>query len=85
MNENPEPEELPNEQFNVEEFMREKLPPYVVRCFLASGFDTAEVISSMDASENPGNSISAIDIIVATRSFVVLLLQMTLFSHPGIE
>lgn len=33
---------------------------YVVWCFLASGFDTAEVISSMDASEKPGNSISAI-------------------------
>ena len=37
--------------------MKEKLPPYVVRCFLAAGYDEADVISSMDTSENPGNSI----------------------------
>ena len=28
---------------------------------LTAGFDAAEVISSMDSSENPGNSISAIE------------------------
>ena len=32
-----------------------------MRCLLTAGFDTAEVISSMDSSENPGNSISAIE------------------------
>ena len=36
--------------------MKEKLTPYVVRCLLAAAFDTAELISSMDSSENPGNS-----------------------------
>ena len=41
--------------------MKEKLPPYVVRCFLAAGYDEADVISSMDTSENPGNSIELIE------------------------
>ena len=41
--------------------MRDNLPPYIVRCFLAAGFDTTEVISSMDTSEDTGNSISAIE------------------------
>ena len=61
MDENPDPKEPPNEQF---EFMKEKLPPYVVQCFLAAGFDTAEVISSMDPSDDPGNSISAIELFI---------------------
>ena len=41
--------------------MRDNLPPYIVRCFLTAGFDTTEVISSMDTSEDTGNSISAIE------------------------
>ena len=69
----PEPEDKPEDgnqggqpepqpqSFNVVEFMKEKLPPYIVRCFLAAGFDTIEVIASMDVSENPENSISVIE------------------------
>lgn len=34
---------------------------YVVRCFLSAGFDTPDVIASMDTSENPGNSITVIE------------------------
>ena len=41
--------------------MNERFPPYVMQCLLTAGFDTAEVISSMDSCENPGNSISAIE------------------------
>ena len=54
-------EEPPNEQFDVDVLMNERFPPYVVQCLLTAGFDTAEVISSMDSCENPGNSISAIE------------------------
>ncbi len=46
---------------DVESFMQDRLPPYVVKCFLAAGFDTPEVITSMDTSENPGNSIKIIE------------------------
>ena len=41
--------------------MEEKLPPYIRKCFLAAGFDTFEVISSMDVSESEGNSIAIIE------------------------
>lgn len=61
MDENPDPKGPLIEQFDVKEFMKEKLPSYVVRCFLAAGFDTAEVIASMDPSDDPGNSISSIE------------------------
>ena len=44
-----------------ESFMQDKLPPYVVKCFLAAGFDTPDVIASMDTSENPGNSLAIIE------------------------
>ena len=46
---------------DVESFMQYKLPPYVVKCFLATGFDTPDVIASMDTSENPGNSLAIIE------------------------
>ena len=46
---------------NVESLMREKLPAYVVKCLLAAGFDSAEVISSMDVTEGPKNSIEVIE------------------------
>ena len=41
--------------------MEERLPPYVVRCFLAAGYGTPEVISSMDIRENESNSINVIE------------------------
>lgn len=47
--------------YDVESFMRDRLPPYVVKCFLVAGFDTPDVIASMDTSENPGNSITIIE------------------------
>ena len=43
------------------ELMRQRLPVYVVNCFLAAGYDVPEVISNMDVSENPGNTINKIE------------------------
>ena len=47
--------------FDVLELMRQRLPVYVVSCFLAAGYDVPEVISNMDVSENPGNTINKIE------------------------
>ena len=44
--------------------MKQRLPEYVVNCFLAAGFDVPEVISAM---ENPGNSITQIESFIAKR------------------
>ena len=41
--------------------MQKKLPNYVVSCFLAAGYDTLEVISELDPSDEPGNSIDMIE------------------------
>ena len=41
--------------------MHDKLPPYVVKCMLAAGFDVVEVVTSMDLSDKPGNSINIIE------------------------
>ena len=49
------------ELFNLEDFMKEKLPPYIVRCFLAAGFDSMDVIASMNISESASNSITVIE------------------------
>ena len=35
--------------------------PYVVKCFIAAGFDTLEVITKMDISNKPGNSIELLE------------------------
>lgn len=41
--------------------MHEKLPEYVVNCMRTSGFDVPEVVSSMDVTDKPGNSIEQIE------------------------
>jgi hypothetical protein len=60
------------ESFDIQSLMRERLPDYIVKCFLAAGFDVPEVISTMDISDNPGNSITCIGII-SQRDFLVIL------------
>lgn len=40
--------------------MKEKLPSYVYKCFVAAGFDTLEVIAEMTITDGPGNSIDEI-------------------------
>ena len=58
---NSETESETNAELDVLTLMREKLPRYVINCLLASGFDVADVIMSMDVSEQPGNSIETIE------------------------
>lgn len=43
------------------EILKTKLPEYVVNCFLISGFDTQDVVATMDVSNQPGNSIEQIE------------------------
>ena len=43
------------------EMLKAKLPAYVVNCFLVSGFDTHEVVTTMDVTNQPGNSIEQIE------------------------
>ena len=45
----------------VEMLMQGKLLPYIVKYIPAAGFYTSEVISFMDTSENPGNTITIIE------------------------
>ena len=41
--------------------MRERLPTYIVNCFLAASYDSEEIITSMDVTNRKGNSISEIE------------------------
>ena len=47
--------------------MKQALPEYVVNCFFAAGYDTTDVITAMDISENPGNSIELIEKYISER------------------
>ena len=46
-----------NESRDLLKKMKSYLPSYITNCFLAAGFDSAEVIASMDLSTKPGNSL----------------------------
>ena len=46
--------------WRVTRLMKQKLPPYIVNCIVSARFDKVKVLSSMDTSENPGNSIEKI-------------------------
>lgn len=41
--------------------MKKRLPEYVVNSFVAAGYDTLEVISELDVSDKPGNSLEEIE------------------------
>ena len=41
--------------------MKQRLPEYVVNCFISAGFDTLAVIADMDTSSEPGNSLQVIE------------------------
>ena len=45
---------------DVESLMRKRLPAYIVNCLLAAGYDSADVICSMDTT-GPRNSIEVIE------------------------
>ena len=41
--------------------MKQKLPPYVVQCFIVSGFDDTESIIEMNVDDDPKNSICVME------------------------
>ena len=41
--------------------MRDKLPPYVVECFMVSGFNDIDAIVEMNTSDGSKNSIKIIE------------------------
>ena len=43
------------------EVMRKRLPPHIINCFVASGYETLSTIADMDVSGQPGDSISVIE------------------------
>ena len=54
-------EDNASDKLDVISLMKATLPEYVVNCFLAAGYDVTGVITSMDISNNPGNSIELIE------------------------
>lgn len=58
------------------EVMRKKLPSYVVRCFVAAGYDTLQLIAGMDISkDNPDNAIHEIEEFVNKEQLLDTLLE----------
>ena len=56
------------DEFDVIRLMKQTLPAYVVNRFLAAGYDSKEVLASMDVSSKKGNSITEIEKFIE-RSF----------------
>ena len=48
-------------QIDVVELMKERLPSYAVNCLLAAGYDSTNVICSMNTSEGSESSLSIIE------------------------
>ena len=46
---------------DVVQMMKEMLQPYMVNCLVAAGYDDFDAISTMNTSENYGNSIRKIE------------------------
>ena len=59
--------ELSTAEGEAHHLLSESLPMYVVKCFTAAGFDTIDVISKMDVSTKPGNSIEQIEQYISTE------------------
>ena len=45
----------------------DELPEYVVESFMVTGYDTLQVISRMDTSNSPGNSLEEIEQFISTE------------------
>ena len=54
-------EDKASNKLDVISLMKATLPERVVNRFLAPGYDVTEVITLMDISNNPGNSIELIE------------------------
>lgn len=57
--------------FDVISLLKERLPDYIVQCFLASGYDEPTVIADMDVTDNPGNSITDIETYMGTSLLMI--------------
>ena len=55
------------QEFDVISLLKERLPDYIVQCFLASGYDDPTVIADMDVTDNPENSISIIETYIGSK------------------
>ena len=47
--------------------LQDELPTYIVESFMATGYDTLQVISKMDTSNSPGNSLEEIEQFISTE------------------
>ena len=54
-------------RLNVVAEMRERLPPYIVECFLVSGFDDIDAIVEMNTDDGPKNTISVVESFIDKR------------------
>lgn len=51
--------------------LQERLPEYIVRSFIESGFDDIDAIMEMDVTDSPSNSITAIEQYIDKRKSVL--------------
>ena len=68
---------LPNDE-DVMKLMQERLPSYVVNCFVSSGFDSIEAICCMNVTDSANNSIQEIESYVENHCNT----DTNLFSNP---
>ena len=47
--------------------LQDELPEYGTESFMATGYDTLQVISKMDTSDSPGNSLQEIEEFISTE------------------
>ena len=47
--------------------LQDELPEYVAESFMATGYDTLQVISKMDTSDSPGNSLQELEEFISTE------------------
>jgi len=68
---------LPNDE-DAMKLMQERLPSYVVNCFVSSGFDSTEAICCMNVTDDTNNSIKEIENYVENHCNT----DIKLFSNP---
>ena len=47
--------------------LQNEMPEYIVESLMATGYDTLQVISKMDTSNSPGNSLQEIEEFISTE------------------
>ena len=72
------------DKFDVIRLMKQTLPAHVVKSFLAAGYDSKEVLASMDVSSKKGNSITEIESSLKDP-FLMIILCVVHFHHQNIH